>query len=209
MMLLFLATWAVIAGLSWLSGWAYFSGSPLFPLFAAAAIASCAIWVWISVTGRLRPVEAAFRRMYADEGEAVPMTPPAQSCRGPRIAGILFASAIFLTVLSDFIFNWPLRYMQPISAIYCVPFLVYLCYAQGRFAAPLMLLWPALYAIHAAIVLAGVPLGILERPGLAVLAPTVGYGIIAAVASHIYSRVALRKLRRLAAVDETQMPGGR
>jgi hypothetical protein len=207
-MLLFVAAWAVIAGISWLSGQAYRNGSPLSPLYAVAAVVACVVWVWAVVTGRLNALAAYSRRIYAAEGEAVPAALPAASRRGPRTAGILFGSAILLTVLSGFIFNWPLRLMQPISAVYSVPFLVYLCYKQGHFAAPLMLLWPALYAIHAALILAGVPLGFLESPSVSILFPVAVYGIIAALASHIYGRFALRKLRRLAQADDTQAMGG-
>jgi hypothetical protein len=207
MMLVFVAAWAVIAGLSWLSGRAYFTHSAAFPFLAAAAIASCATWVWATVSGRLARLEGTFRRMYAADGEAVPTATPAQSMRGMRTAAILFGSAIALTVLSGFIINWPERLMQPISAIYSVPFLVYLCYKQGGFAAPLMLLWPVLYAIHAALVLADVPLGFLEWPPLSVLAPMALYGIIAAVASHIHGRFILRRLRSLASTGAGHAAG--
>jgi hypothetical protein len=71
-----------------------------------------------------------------------------------------------------------------------------------------MLLWPALYAIHAALILSGLSLGFLERPSVSILFPVTVYGIIAALASHIYGRFALRKLRRLAQADDTQAMGG-
>ena len=208
-MLLFIAAWAAIAGMSWLAGQAHRNGSALFPLYAGASVAACVVWVWAVVTGRLnRTLAACSRRMYAGEGEAVPAPLPTGSIRGMRAAGILFGSAILLTVVSGFIFNWPLRLMQPISAVYMVPFLVYLCYKQERFAAPLMLLWPALYALHAALILAGVPLGFLEWPSVGILFPAMVYGIIAALASHIHGRLVLRKLRSLAHSSEADAAEG-
>jgi len=60
-----------------------------------------------------------------------------------------------------------------------------------------MFLWPALFVIHGVSIVAGVPIS----RGIAfdIFVPTVGYGLIAALAGHIYSRVALRRLRALAA----------
>jgi hypothetical protein len=65
-------------------------------------------------------------------------------------------------------------------------------------AAPFMLLWPGLLVIHAVLALAGVHPFSGEPSAVTILVPTVGYGAIAALASHVYSRVALRRLRSLA-----------
>ncbi len=61
-----------------------------------------------------------------------------------------------------------------------------------------MSLWPVLYAIHAALIVAGVPIyfgGALEA--LNMLIPTIGYGLLSACLAHPYSRVALRRLKAL------------
>ena len=59
-----------------------------------------------------------------------------------------------------------------------------------------MLLWPGLYALHAILIVAGAPIvftGAWE--GLNMLLPVAGYGLLAGLAGHIYSRFALRKLK--------------
>ncbi|MEZ6070602.1 MAG: hypothetical protein R3C10_10080 [Pirellulales bacterium] len=61
-------------------------------------------------------------------------------------------------------------------------------------------IWPALYTIHALLIVAGAPI-VFHAPwdGLNMLIPIAGYGILAALVGHLYSRYALGKLRRLAA----------
>ena len=78
--------------------------------------------------------------------------------------------------------------------------LLYLSYRLRKVSSPFMLLWPVLYGLHAILLAAGAPIyfgGNLEI--LNMLVPTAGYGLLSAVAGHIYSRFALRNLRRLAA----------
>ena len=65
-----------------------------------------------------------------------------------------------------------------------------------------MLLWPALYALHAILIIAGVPILFVGRwDSLNMLIPTVGYGLIASLTAHIYSRIQLRRLRRMTRGD--------
>jgi len=96
---------------------------------------------------------------------------------------------------------YPIRLMQPISALYLVPFLCYLGLKLRRVGSPFMFLWPGLYAVHAVLLVTGVPIGM--GPMLDMFVPTVGYGLVAALSGHIYNRVALRRLRRLAAGPES------
>jgi len=89
--------------------------------------------------------------------------------------------------------------MQPISAIYCVPFLVFLAYILRGEASPLMMLWPALYALHAILIVAGAPIVFAGRwNGLNMLIPGAGYGLLVGLLGHVYSRFALRRLRKAA-----------
>jgi LytS/YehU family sensor histidine kinase len=61
---------------------------------------------------------------------------------------------------------------------------------------PIILLWPALYALHAILIIAGVPILFLGRwDSLNMIIPTIGYGLIASLIAHIYSRIQLRRLR--------------
>ena len=103
----------------------------------------------------------------------------------------------------------PIKLMQPISAVYVVPFMVYLSIKLRGVGSPFMLLWPLLYGLHAILLVAGAPIyfgGKLEA--LNVLIPMPGYGLIAALTGHIYSRFALKKLRRISASPEGQAEAG-
>jgi hypothetical protein len=98
--------------------------------------------------------------------------------------------------------------MVPIMATYLVPFLLYIWARQGGMAAPFMLLWPGLLVIHAVLALAGVHPFRGAPNAVNMLVPTFGYGAIAALASHVYSRVALRRIRSLARPGGDETGGG-
>jgi hypothetical protein len=60
------------------------------------------------------------------------------------------------------------------------------------------LLWALLYTLHALLILAGAPIVFHGKWwNLNLALPVFGYGILSLLAGHIYSRVALRRLRRL------------
>ncbi len=65
-----------------------------------------------------------------------------------------------------------------------------------------MLLWPTLYALHALLIVCGVPI-VWSPPwdGLNMLIPVAGYGLLSGLVGHLYSRFALRKVKRLAGMD--------
>jgi len=50
------------------------------------------------------------------------------------------------------------KYLQPISTLYLVPFLVYLYFIQRPRVGPVVLICPILYTIHAILIVAGVPI---------------------------------------------------
>jgi hypothetical protein len=90
------------------------------------------------------------------------------------------------------------KYMQPVSALYFVPFLVFQYFLQRPRLGPLLLICPILYTIHAILIVAGVPIyftGNLCMLNLAL--PAFGYTFLAYVIGHIYSRYALKKLKGL------------
>lgn len=94
---------------------------------------------------------------------------------------------------------FPQRYMQPISAIYTVPFLIVLWLLLRPAVSAVFLLWPALYTLHAVLILAGAPILFVGRwDGLNILIPVTGYGLLMGLVSHAYSRFALWRLRRAA-----------
>ncbi|MBI2424703.1 MAG: hypothetical protein HYV27_17875 [Candidatus Hydrogenedentes bacterium] len=91
----------------------------------------------------------------------------------------------------------PLKMMQPFSACYMTPFLVMLILYQrlGLWA----WIWPTLYGLHAVLLVMGFPIGFKGQWQLLnMVVPVLGYGFIAIMAGHLYSRFALYKLRQVA-----------
>jgi hypothetical protein len=90
------------------------------------------------------------------------------------------------------------KYMQPISALYVVPFLVALNFLMRPAAGYIPLLWPALYALHAVLIVVGAPIVFVGSwEPLNMFLPIVGYGLLVSVVGHLYSRWALRNARAI------------
>jgi len=90
------------------------------------------------------------------------------------------------------------KYVQPISALYCVPFMVCSWYFWQRpKMGPILLLSPILYTMHAILIIVGVPIFFTGQLGAAVnmSLPMIGYGFMSYVIGHFYSRYALKKLK--------------
>ena len=145
------------------------------------------------------------RRLYNREGDvliAIPKTIKKKQWVGYVVA-MVFGSCVLISVILGLLGYLPIKYMQPVSALYVVPFLVFLYLWQRPIIGPLALLWPILYAIHAILVVAGVP---IQFGGpfvfLNMLIPVAGYGILCGLTGHIYSRYALKKLKTAAHLQE-------
>ncbi len=97
-----------------------------------------------------------------------------------------------------------LQHMQPYSAAYMGPFLIIMIVYQGLgFWA---WLWPVLYGVHAILLLAGVPVAFEGQWQLLnMVVPVFGYGLLAILVGHGYSRFALWKLKSL---TRTGLDGG-
>jgi len=114
--------------------------------------------------------------------------------------GSLFIGTMYLG-MENFI---QAKYVQPISALYCVPYMVVSWYFwQSPKMGPILLLSPILYAIHAILIVAGVPIFFTGQIGAAVnmSLPLMGYGFLSYVIAHFYSRYALKKLKDIAHID--------
>ncbi|UCC69028.1 MAG: hypothetical protein JSV79_03655 [Armatimonadota bacterium] len=202
-LVIFAVASCMFGGLSYLTAWAYVNDKRV--LAGASMLVLCAFavsWVWFSFVGGTRIMRQITKQLYRGEGSASvgpPLGPGAMS-HPPTLIGFVFMFCVLASVGLGLLGFLPTRYMQPISAVYVVPFLCYIGLKVCRGGSPFMFLWPALYAIHAVLLVTGVPIGM--GPMLDMFVPTVGYGLIAALAGHIYSRVALRRLRRLAASPE-------
>ena len=156
---------------------------------------------WFSIAGR-GVMQRVSESLYRGEGEVA--GGPwlwAEGDRPPLAALLTLGFCSLVQAGLGLIGLLPAHYGQPVSALYAVPTMVWL----GVTRAPdprtaFMFLWPLLYGAHAVLILAGAPIsrGLLFDMWF----PVVGYGLIAAIAGHVYSRYALRRLRALAA-----MPG--
>ncbi|MBI1317614.1 MAG: hypothetical protein GC168_01525 [Candidatus Hydrogenedens sp.] len=87
--------------------------------------------------------------------------------------------------------------MQPLSAIYMAPFLIVMIVRQdlGFWA----WIWPVLYALHGVAAAAGAPIVFHGQWQLMnMIVPVFGYGLVAILIGHAYSRYALYRLKSLA-----------
>ena len=92
--------------------------------------------------------------------------------------------------------------MQPVSALYSVPFLVFLSIRMRPVAGWIPFLWPVLYALHAILAVAGVPILFEKWSSLNMLIPTAGYGLLCGLIGHFYGRYALKRLKEVATAKE-------
>ncbi|HUL78805.1 MAG TPA: hypothetical protein VL691_16190 [Vicinamibacteria bacterium] len=200
MLAVFLLAFSALTGLALGSGWLFRHGHR--PLGGAGVVVLLGLtlwWVWFSAVGVRRLAVWLQGRLYAAEGDVRPEEEESRAlARAGWWVGLSFVACVSATVVLVGTGLVPLKYMQPVSALYVVPFLMCLTLLQPRSVSPFLWLWPALYATHAALILGGAPI-LLAEPleSLNVVIPTVGYGLLAALLGHAYSRYALWRLRRL------------
>ena len=204
-MLTFLFLFLGVAGISHLGGNAYRSGNMLLVWICIfIAVLVYAVVVFFSVpklSGRL--VKKLNLQLYRKEGQ-VTLAIPKKTKRQRRagwIAGLLFGVCVMISVILVVFCKIPIKYMQPVSAICVIPLIIAIGIWQPPSVKPagfLVWLWPSLYAIHAILIVAGIPIH-FERPWifLNILIPIVGYGILCGLIGHVYSRYALKKLKGL------------
>ena len=199
-MVIFVALCAALAGPSYLAGQAYRAGNmPL--LWASGAVIALAVGAVLCLStpkwgGKLQ--DRIVRRLYAREGNVAFSAPGERRKFWAVVLGGCFGTCIIASVAADFILSIPSKYMQPISALYVVPFLIGLWFVMRPMAGYPALLWPVLYAMHAILIVAGAPI-VFTGPweGLNMLIPIAGYGMLSGFAGHLYSRYALGRLRKL------------
>ena len=94
------------------------------------------------------------------------------------------------------------KYVQPISAIVIVPSSVFQYFLQRPRFGPVLLIFPILYAIHAILTVAGVPIFFTGTLGIVnMVIPLWGYMLLTYAIGHVYSRYALKKLKVLAHLE--------
>jgi len=90
------------------------------------------------------------------------------------------------------------KYLQHVSAIYFVPFLVFEYFLRRPRLGPILLVCPILYTIHAILIVAGVPIFFTGNFYiLSICLPLLVYTFLTYVIGHVYSRYALKKLKGL------------
>ncbi|MHC5061363.1 MAG: hypothetical protein ACYTFK_09810 [Planctomycetota bacterium] len=150
-------------------------------------------------------IERITQRVYAGEGSisiSVPESMKKKKWVGYMVA-MIFGSCILGSVILGFMGYFTIEYMQPISALYCVPFLVFLYCWQRPMVSPVVLLWPTLYGIHAILIVTGMPILFTEYlTPLNMILPVFGYGFLTHIIGHVYSRYALNKLKTAAHLQE-------
>ena len=96
------------------------------------------------------------------------------------------------------------KYLQPVSVLYIVPYVVCGWYFwQSPRMGPIYLLYPILYTIHAILIVAGVPIFFTTENFciFSICLPSIGYGFLPFTIGHIYSRYALKKLKAAAHLE--------
>jgi hypothetical protein len=195
--LLFLA----IAVPSYWGGVAYRAGNvPLFIICMVVVIAAMSATIFVSVPRwggrRLQQIAEA---LYAREGSVTIASRRAQQPWVVAAIGVAFGVCVMGHVMLGLLGYLPTgKYMQPISAIYVVPFLVALNYLLRPATGYIPLLWPLLCLLHAVLILAGAPI-VFVGPWepLNMLVPIAGYGVLTSFVGHIYSRWALHNARAI------------
>ena len=201
-----LCLFAGIAIPSYFGGIAYRNGNML--LFGISIFVSITSMIGVVIVSMpkwgSKIIERITRRVYAGEGSILMSSPESMKKKEwlGYIAAIIFGSCIVSSMVLGNKGFFLIEYMQPISALYFVPFTVFLYFWQRPMVSSTMLLWPILYAIHAILVVFGVPIQ-FDEPWifLNMLIPIAGYGLLSGLIGHLYSRFALKKLKGISHLE--------
>ncbi|HEX2475719.1 MAG TPA: hypothetical protein VHK01_13290 [Lacipirellulaceae bacterium] len=210
-LIVFMVLFLTISLSSLWGGIAYRRGDTMtFALCLAVAIVAMAASIYVSVPrwGGRRLQELG-ERLYEAEGRATINPQPSHQPWLIACLGLGFGMCVVGHVMLGVLGYLPTeKYMQPISALYAVPFLVALNFLMRPATGNVQLLWPLLYALHAIAIVAGAPIVFHGRwDVLNMLVPVVGYGLVTSLISHIYSRWALHSVRTIVGrqLDEAQL----
>ncbi|HDY64652.1 MAG TPA: hypothetical protein ENH84_00260 [Phycisphaerae bacterium] len=114
------------------------------------------------------------------------------------LAATAFGICLAGSIILDRMGYLPEKYMQPISAVYVVPFLIVLgLWRRTPVISPVMWLWPVLYTVHAVLVATSAPLFRSIDGDTHIFIATFGYGALIGLLAYVHSRLTLRKLKKL------------
>ncbi len=206
-MLIGMCLFGGIAGSSYFGGIAYLAGNMVLFWFCVFVMAVSMISLFFFSVPKWsgKFIARISRRLYNREGDvliSVPETIKKKQWVGYVVA-MVFGSCVFMSVILGLLGYLSIKYMQPVSALYVVPFLVFLYFRQRPMNGPIALLWPILYTIHALLIVTGVPILFTgDMVGWNMMLPVFGYGFLTHIIGHIYSRYALKKLKTTAHLEE-------
>ncbi len=211
-LLIYLCLFAGIAIPSYFGGKAYHAGNTiLFRIYNSTTIVAMMFLFYFCVPklgGKF--IKRISQRVCGQQGD-VSISQPKTTNKRRWVEGavaLVFGLCVISSVYFGGKYNIQIKYMLPISALYIVPFMAFLYFWQRPKIGPLALLWPALYAIHAILIVAGVPiLFTRELIPLNMILPVFGYGFLTYIIGHIYSRYALKKLKEAAHLGENATDG--
>jgi drug/metabolite transporter (DMT)-like permease len=170
----------------------------------SAALAKFYIYIFAKFGGKNKALldQIIDRRIYGREGIASMLMPEAaKKKKWLEIAVAIVWGTLFLGTMYLGMVNFiPVKYVQPVSALYCVPYMILGWYFwRSPRTGPIFLLKPTLYSIHSILILIGVPIFFTSSFGavLNMSLPLLGYGYLTLVIGHLYSRYALKKLKGL------------
>ena len=202
--------WSYLAGTgSKLAREAFRAGNMTEFYFAmTVVVAMVALLVWSLVPGwGWGWMQKLTKRIYKESGD-VALTVPAEQQK-PNWRRQLLPSVFMLGVPISVVLTrmgyLPHEYVQPVSALYAVPFLIATFIAMRPIMSPVYLLWPFLYGTHAILVVAGAPIQFEGQwESLNMLIPTIGYGLLTGLVGFLFGQYSLRKLREIASGGETK-----
>jgi hypothetical protein len=200
-LLIYVILFLAISLSSYWAGVAYRDGNTTLLAFCIGALTlALAATVYLAVPWwGGRRLQQVGNRLYAEEGQVTISSQHTKRTWIVASLGLAFGACVVVSVILGVLGYLPTgKYSQPISALYVVPFLVALYYLMRPAVGSIALLWPLLYALHAVLILADVPIVFTGRwEALNMLIPTVGYGLVTSLAGHLYSRWALHSVRTI------------
>jgi len=110
------------------------------------------------------------------------------------ISAGIFIICVPLNVLLGFFNLYDPRYMQPISAIYVVPFMLVIIFFTHPIA-KINLIWPILYAVHAVLTIFKIPVFFDSQYLLLNMSSIFIYGLFTLLISFFVGQINLQKLK--------------
>ena len=205
-LLVFTALSAGISILSHAGGVAYREGNQLLFWTCMAALVpvlSAVVYISVPKWGGRR-LGALTGHLYREGNVSIAVPKQRGRKRIALVLGIVFGGCVIGSVLLGFFGQLSPKFMQPISAVFVVPFLVGLTVLMRPAVSYVSLLWPVLYGLHAILIVAGVPIAFTGRwESLNIVLPMVGYGVLSALVGHACNRHAFFKLKQIMRSNDT------